>query len=349
MKTKTYLVLTAAAGFLGLTLTASAADDVQSYSIPKGHPPISGAPGFEVNAAPIHWTTPAGWKELPATSIRIGNFLIAGDNNKKAEVAVTSFPGHVGTELDNVNRWRREIGLGPLGESSISFQKVTVDGKEGKLYDLSGKLGSTVVVSLPQGESTWFFKLRGDKQIVDVAKLAFLEFLKSIRFTGAAPSVAAGSHGSFTPPVENLSAQPKWSPPATWSATEPGPMVVKSFSVAGGAGKTARIAISVFPGDVGGALANVNRWRAQMGLTPISKGELSHETKSVPVQGGGAVLVDLSNSDPEPGQPSRMVAAIVPRNGSTWFYKMVGDDTVVSREKDGFVKFVQTTLYPLNP
>lgn len=348
MKTKTCLILTVAVGFLGLGLAALAADDVQSYSIPKGHPPISGSPGFEVNTAPIHWTIPAGWKELPATSIRIGNFLIAGDNDKKAEVAITSFPGRVGTELDNVNRWRREIGLEPLDQNTISSQSVAVDGKQGKLYDLSGKLGNTVVVALPQGSATWFFKLRGDKTIVDSAKPAFLEFLKSVRLTGNgnAMPAAADPHAGAMPPIENTGPQPKWNPPASWSATEPGPMVVKSFAVAGDNGKSARIAISVFPGDVGGALANVNRWRAQMGLAPIGKSQLSHETKSVPIQGGGAVLVDLSNSDPEPGQPSRMVAAIVPRSGSTWFYKMVGDDAVVAREKAGFVKFVQTAIYP---
>ena len=34
-------------------------------------------------------------------------------------------------------------------------------------------------------------------------------------------------------------------------------------------GKTASVNISFFPGDVGGTFANVNRWRAQMGLPPV--------------------------------------------------------------------------------
>ena len=38
--------------------------------------------------------------------------------------------------------------------------------------------------------------------------------------------------------------------------------------------------------------------------------------------------------------------ASVPRDGQTWFYKMMGDDATVAREKDAFVKFVQTARYP---
>jgi len=357
MKTK-YYVLVAAASLHTAALSGVAADDITTYSIPKGHPPIpqtataaSGATA-EGNAAPTRWTTPAGWKELAPTAIRIGNFLIAGANDKKAEVAITSFPGTVGTELANVNRWRREIGLEAVDQGGISSQMITIDSKEGKLYDFAGASANTVVVSLPRDDATWFFKLRGDKAVVDGAKASFLDFLKSVHFSvdaareTAAPEAVSDPHGGILPTIDNATAEPKWDPPSTWNASQPGPMVVKSFSIPGGNGEKASVAISVFPGEVGGALANVNRWRAQMGLAPIGRGELPQATQSVPVKGGGAVLVDLANPNAPSGRPSRLVAAIVPHNGSTWFYKLVGDDSVVTREKNGFVKFVQTVRYP---
>jgi len=44
-----------------------------------------------------------------------------------------------------------------------------------------------------------------------------------------------------------------------------------------------------------------------------------------------------------------MVAASVPRDGQTWFYKMMGDTQVVEQQKVGFIKFVQTVKYPHVP
>jgi hypothetical protein len=362
VKTKYYIaMLVATAGFYTVALSGLAADDFKTYSVPKGHPPIPqtiaatpAATEVEINAAPIHWTTPIGWKELLATSVRIGNFLIPGEGDKKAEVAITSFPGTVGTELDNVNRWRREIGLEAVDQSGISSQVVTVDSQEGKLYDFAGASANTVVVSLPREGATWFFKLRGDKDIVDGAKVSFLDFLKSVHFSrDAALKTAATSeavpsdpHAGVISAVDNSNSEPNWNPPSTWHANQPGPMVVKSFSVPVDNGQKASVAISVFPGDVGGALANVNRWRTQMGLAPIEQGDLPNATQSVRVAGGEAVLVDLANPNAPAGRPTRLVAAIVPHNGSTWFYKLVGDDSVVAREKEGFVKFVQTVRYP---
>jgi hypothetical protein len=143
---------------------------------------------------------------------------------------------------------------------------------------------------------------------------------------------------TFTPPPT-----PLWFPPANWTAAPASPMVVKSFSIAGEAGQTARVAVSSFPGEVGGIFSNVNRWRAQIGLPPIAESALATATHSMDVAGGKATLVDLSNPD---AKSSRLVAVIVPHGTSTWFYKLTGDAPVVAREKAAFVKFVQTVNYP---
>jgi len=350
-----------AGGFFAGALAGVAADDITSYSAPKEHPPISQtvaamcpAPGVKMNAAPMRWTTPAGWNQLPATTIRIGNFLVAGEDGKKAEVAVTSFLGTVGTELDNVNRWRREIGLEPVDQGGASSQIVTVDSLQGKLYDFPGASASTVVVSLPREGGTWFFKLRGDKSVVDGAKATFLDFLKSVHFSGdmaQKPAATVGTmpsdpHAGVLAATNKSNGEPNWNPPSSWKANQSGQMIVKSFSVSGDGGQKANVAISVFPGNVGGTLANVNRWRAQMGLAPIARKDLPEATQSLEVAGGDAVLVDLTNPKAQAGASTRLVAAIVPQGDRTWFYKLVGDESVVAREKDGFVKFVQAVRYP---
>jgi hypothetical protein len=37
---------------------------------------------------------------------------------------------------------------------------------------------------------------------------------------------------------------------------------------------------------------------------------------------------------------------IVPRGDSTWFFKLMGDDSVVAAEKGKFVQFVQSVHFP---
>jgi len=323
-------------------------------AMPPGHPPMD-APDFAVNAAPIHWTVPEGWQELAPTSIRKGNFVVPGKNGGKAEVAITSFPGSVGTERDNVNRWRQELGLPPVEESAVSSQPVTVDSFQGKLFDLAGSSARTVVAMVSRNGATWFFKMRGDTEVVAAAKPAFSDFLKSIHFSGAgeeapapavAPSAAAAPAPAPPASAEAASDLPKWVAPADWTETEPGPMVRKKFSIADQAGAKAAVSVSFFPGDVGGTFNNVNRWRGQMGLPPVKADELAGVTETLETAGGKATLVDFTGMDSRTGRPARLVGAIVPRGDKTWFYKLLGDGPLVGKEKDSFVNFVKGAQYP---
>jgi hypothetical protein len=367
----------AGALLLATTLNCRAGDQIQVYSVPKEHPaipamqlaqaqPAAGAPDIPVNSAPIRWTLPAGWKEKPADGIRLGSFAIQGENGGKAEVAITSFPGSVGTELDNVNRWRNELALAPVGPGDLASEPVTVDSFQGKLFDIAGASARTVVAIIPRNGSSWFIKLRGDTATVAAAKPVFLEFLKSVQFggngveaplAGGAPAEAdphAGldlqglpnPHGGLATP-EASSDAPKWNVPAQWVETAPSSaMILKSFSVSGDTGAKADITVSFFPGDVGGVLANVNRWRGQMGQPPLEPSQLQGATESVATLDGKATLVDVMGADAKTGQPARLVAAIVPHSGKTWFYKLMGNGKVVEAQKNSFVEFVKTVQYP---
>jgi hypothetical protein len=351
------------AAWVGVTLLAGACcvgaeDQIQVYTVPKDHPA-----SIPVNSAPIRWTTPAGWREVPPDGIRLGNFAVQGQDGGKAEVAITSFPGSVGAELDNVNRWRRELRLAPIGESDVSAQPVTVDSCEGKLFDIAADSARTVVAMIPRDGNSWFIKMKGDSATVAAAKPVFLEFLKSIRFdakggkASAAPVLAgepdphAGLNG-FPNPHGDLAAPeatedgPKWSVPAQWVETPPRTMIFKSFSIAGGADAKAEVTVSFFQGEVGGVLANVNRWRRQLGQSPVEAGQMSNATESLQTAAGPATVVDFTGTDPKTGKPARMVAAIVPHGENTWFYKLTGDGAVVGSQKDSFVNFVKTVHYP---
>lgn len=336
--------------------TGCGKEEIKVYSVPKEIAPaarmaaaqsdISASP----NAAPIHWSAPSGWQELEPTSMRVGNFLVSS-GDKKAEVSVIPFPGQVGTELSNVNRWRKEIGLPDIGESDVSAENISIGDTKGKLYDLSGSELQTLAAILEKDGTTWFFKMRGDKEIVSQNKPAFVDFLKSVHFDSAPHAAEASvaekpvSTNVKKIPDESSSGEPQWDAPSSWQEKPASPMVLKSFS-AGDAEHEAKISITMFPGDVGGPLANVNRWRQQLSLEPITTAELSKATTSIDVLGGKATLIELSGTDGKTGKPARMIAAMVPRKDRTWFYKMMGDPDTVSAQKDAFEKFVQTVRYP---
>jgi hypothetical protein len=352
---------------MAMALNCAADDQIKVYTVPKEHPamtlaqaqPGAASPDIPINAAPIRWTLPAGWMEKPADGIRLGSFAVKGENGGQADVAITSFPGSVGTELDNVNRWRHELALEPIGPGDIASEPVTVDSTQGKLYDLTGQSARTVVSVVLRNGNSWFIKLRGDPATVAAAKPVFLEFLKSVRFEGDGGEAAAGvdphaglglqgvpaPHGDLPAPGATSDA-PNWNVPPQWVETPARSMIFKSFAVAGDAGAKAEITVSFFPGDVGGVLANVNRWRGQMGQPQIDASQLDGVTESLAAQDGPATLVDFMGANSKTGQPARLVGVIVPHGDNTWFYKLMGDAKVVGGQKDSFVQFVKTVHYP---
>ena len=86
----------------------------------RGLPPET--PG---SAANPHWTLPEGWLPGKASTMRRGSFTVMGSDNQAVDISVTTFPGDVGGEVMNINRWRRQIGLSPISIDSLNEHIVT--------------------------------------------------------------------------------------------------------------------------------------------------------------------------------------------------------------------------------
>ncbi len=91
-----------------------------------------------------------------------------------------------------------------------------------------------------------------------------------------APMVPGSDMASTAVPTANGS-DLSWTAPADWKPKAPGAMRKGSFTVSGAAGD-ADLSITAFPGDVGGELANLNRWRGQIQLAPLAEGDLATVT-----------------------------------------------------------------------
>jgi hypothetical protein len=208
MKTHTLVLLLAA-----LTLFGSGCrkDEVTSYRIPKevstspNDPhgasaapgsgmaaPAGGAAGDMANTAvatatgaALSWTAPAHWTAKTGSSMRKGSYAVKGDG-AEADMAITAFPGDVGGDLANLNRWRGQISLPPVGQAEFeaATQHLDRNGLHMTVADIVGtgdKAQRILGAMVPYAGATWFFKLSGPDALVAKEKVAFMAFLDTVK------------------------------------------------------------------------------------------------------------------------------------------------------------------------
>jgi hypothetical protein len=315
----------------------------------------------------VHGEAAADWQELPPEKMRVASYRIAGKDGKQAELAVIPLPGVKDIGLRSVNMWREELELGPLNDDQLKeqTQKVQVGDTSGLLVDLSGKRpGQTnetktgiLGAVAERGNITWFIKMAGDSELVAQQKNNFISYLKSLEFHEAAHGAPVGdaetTQVAQAPSAENpVSAntekapageKPNFKVPSNWKTKPPGPMIASAYNVEGDG--QAEVTISKFPGEVGGLIANVQRWRGQLGLPQIPPDEARKSVEMIEVGGKKeAYMVDLKGTNVRTGKEARMVAVGVPFQGDTWFFKLVGDDALVGKEKTKFLEFVKNAF-----
>jgi ABC-type transport system involved in cytochrome c biogenesis permease subunit len=141
----------------------------------------------------------------------------------------------------------------------------------------------TLAAIVPAGSRGWFFKLTGTAEAVESQADTFREFLASLHFD------ADGG-------------PPAWNLPAGWQA-EPGegPRYATIHVPAGG--RTLELSVTTLGGPDAGQdeeylLANINRWRGQLDLEPLSADDLAEHTSRIPCTGATATVVDLAAENP---------------------------------------------------
>lgn len=344
-------------------------------SDPHQHGAAGDPHGMAAAALPrVKWTKlPAGWQENPAPGpMRAASFLVKGEGDEVAELAAIPMEGMAGMDLQLVNMWRGQVKLATVTEAEADKQAVpvTIGGEQGKLYEMAStepvidatRKGRIVVGVLKRGDTSWFFKLAGEDALVAKAKPAMIEFVKDITFAPPEPAAVAGLPAGH-PPMGGSSAsammragggdtippgtgeRPKWEVPSTWTEVARSQFLVAKFRVTAEGGAKADINVSMSSGSGGGLLMNVNRWRAQLSLPPVDQAALDKEAKAIEVAGGTGTVVDFSGEEAENRVPSRCIGVMVPQHGEAWFYKLMGPEALVTRERDAFLKFVRGVQY----
>lgn len=269
------------------------------------------------------WKLPAGWKDLPGREMRFATIQIAADP-APIELSVIPLPNSSRDTqkyiLDNVNRWRQQLRLPAIAVSDLgaTTKSLKVDGHEATLVSLVGT---------------------GSGQM------------------GGAPFAPfAGGGGALPldhPPVENVKTTPaaggkasvrsdiRYSVPAEWTAGQPNAISLASFKATDG-DKQVDITVSTAGGDL---LANVNRWRGQIGLSPVDSADLAKSVQKIATLGSTGDFVELVGAE---GSAKRETILGVQANagGRTWFIKLKGDSELAAREKTRFEAFVKSLQLP---
>ncbi len=179
-------------------------EGIRVYEAPKDppRPQFAGAEpaasdragGFRAPA--MTWTPPPAWHEAERdVAMRLATFHSRdhGHDEPGIEIAVSSFPGDVGGNLANVNRWREQLGLAPLDSDEQLRDKLEPFGDEQAVHgwtlriDTAGGAGMLAAIIRAAGvEHTWFVRASGDAASLDAHEQELRDFAMSFRL--AAPA-----------------------------------------------------------------------------------------------------------------------------------------------------------------
>jgi hypothetical protein len=146
------------------------------------------------------------------------------------------------------------------------------------------------------------------------------------------------------PPVPPSLPALRWQTPPGWLEGARSEFRAASFRIKGAGHKEADVSIVPIPGSAGGDLSNVNRWRDLVSLPALTEAELGQAAERIEVAGQPAALYDMAGEGAT-GDPTRILAVIQRREGTTWFFRMTGDPQQVAEQKPVFIEFLRTLSF----
>jgi hypothetical protein len=248
---------------------------------------------------------PITWKVPDGWSEEPGSQMryatLKSEGKDHLELTVTTLGRDGGAVLPNVDRWRGQLGLAPVAEAELaSFSRELTVG----------------------GEKATVIDLTG---------------------TGADTSAMTAPAPAAPPMVDREPARSgglKYVAPAGWTERPATNGFARAtFAVTDG-GQTAEVTVTPLGGMAGGLLANVNRWRNQVGLGPTTEEQLSKDQKQLDVAGTPCPYFDLAGP-----KGDRILAVSMPQGGQTWFLKMKGPAELVGRQQANFEAFAKSVRF----
>jgi hypothetical protein len=280
------------------------------------------------------WQLPEGWEEQPGSGMRVATILIP-TRRTPLELSVTSLPwtGDQADLLSNVNRWRGQLQLTPIGPPGLvdCTREMTAGTKTLTVVDLRGRFESADMGAAGLGLPGAAGGLQGDAS-ADSGSLADLP----------------PGHPSF---AESAAADPtivEYEVPDGWQSAPASGMRKAAFRVADGAHE-AMVTVIDLPVAAGplvaDPVANVNRWRSEVGMAPIAADSLSDATAATHIdefQGIYIEAIPAASTGEEPAADAGTLAAMAPGGDVVWFVKITGDRELVIAQREQFQSFLKS-------
>jgi hypothetical protein len=147
---------------------------------------------------------------------------------------------------------------------------------------------------------------------------------------------AAMARDVAAPPRPAQGTALRWTLPARWTE-ETGQGGMRYATLKAPIAGRLDVSVTVLPGPAGGELANVNRWRGQIGLPNLDEAGLAAARRVMSTKAGPLAVYDFTS---EGQKRSRLVAGLATVEGNTWFVKMTGDAPAVERARPDFLRIL---------
>jgi len=260
------------------------------------------------NDTKIEWTLPAMWKETPGDQNRYATLVLNEMPPLEATVTVLAAGGDDRTKqlLNNINRWRGQLDLPHIEADDLPTRTETLQAGEltVTLINIVGKASPRPAMPggmIPPGMG------RPDPR----------------EGAPAAERPADGAKGRSESPFDK---------PAEWTEVPPKQFQLARFTVGEGE-QAAEIAVSRAGGE---RAANINRWRGQLGLNPLSPEELKETGQPFEVGTKKGELIEIVVED------RALLGVMIPDGGQSWFIKLTGHAALAAKERSRFEAFAKS-------
>ncbi len=313
---------------------SSAASVEERFGLPEKAPKADA--GVSEAAAMLLWDLPAGWIERAASAMRVANFAVAGSD--EAECYLTILAGDGGGVGANVNRWLAQMQrpalvaaqIDELPRSKLFHRDAVLLDVEGTFTGMSGgsaqagrRLLGLLLVD-PNGSA--FLKFVGPADVVEREKNAFFSLAESFRSASDRRSEEVSSATRIERAAGLVARVPE-----SWMRVPEKPPRALDLRV----DADVECSITVLAGPAGGARANIDRWRGQIGLPPLDDAQYAG-LEVVSMLGRSALLVEATSGN------SGVLGAVVESADRSVFVKLTGPMGQIGRQRAAFLELCRT-------
>lgn len=275
---------------------------------------------------PPTWETPEGWTERAASGMRLATLLVPTEAGE-LELSVIGLPlvgDWKAQTLDNLNRWRGQMGQPPIKLGQLAENVTQPDeADDAVVMDFTGQFAGGMSAAPFAGGGAPF----APKPPVMTKPPATAE---TVEPKTPLPPAPPAEEPEFT-----------FDAPAEWKALPTTSMRLANLKTSDTdtAAEVKAFVFSAAAPMMADPLANVNRWRGQVGLDETTQAELDKSSEKIKVAGLDATYVELI------GEKDAITAAMIPRGGQVWFFMMSGPAETLQSEQERFREWLKTIKF----